>query len=52
MGFIVKTLLGFGDVWETAAAHVSLPVFIRQFKRVKVEGYFFMHSCFSDMEKY
>ena len=50
-GLFVKSLLyknGFGDVWETAAAHVSHPVFIRQFEQRLKDN--FMQSCFSDME--
>ena len=50
-GLFVKALFfknGFGDVWETAAAHVSHPVFIRQFEQRLKDN--FMQSCFSDME--
>ena len=47
----VKKLLyenGFGNVWETNAAHISHPMFIRQFEQRLKDT--FMQSCFSDME--
>ena len=50
-GLFVKALLyknGFGDVWETAAAHVSHPVFTQLFEQRLKDN--FMQSCFSDME--
>ena len=47
----VKKLLyenGFGNVWETNAAHISHPMFILQFEQRLKDT--FMQSCFSDME--
>ena len=47
----VKRLLyenGFGNVWETNAAHISHPMFFRQFEQLLRDT--FMQSCFSDME--
>ena len=38
----------FGNVWETKAAHISHPMFIRQFEQRLKDT--FMQSCFSDME--
>ena len=49
--YFVKKLLyenGFGNVWETKAAHISHPMFIRQFEQRLKDT--FMQSCFSDME--
>ena len=36
------------NVWETKAAHISHPMFIRQFVRRLKDT--FMQSCFSDIE--